>query len=437
MYFLAKIFISIACVYTLCLMYIIFILLLLFIHSFQPEANIVKLPNVSASIPQLEACISELRSKGYDVPLYPNEPQNEEEKEIQAKYAGVLGSAVNPVLREGNSDRRVAAPVKAYAQKNPHKMGIWSKASKTHVAHMQKGDFFGSEQSTTVTSNTDVVIEHVAPDGTTTILKESVPLEAGEVIDAASMSVKELRAFYDAEIQDAKDTEILFSLHLKATMMKVSDPILFGHCVKAFYKEAFEKHAETLRDIGANPNNGLGAVYSSLENKLSTSEAAAIKADFEACYEDRPWLAMVNSDKGITNLHVPSDIIIDASMPVVVRDSGQMWNKDGELEDTKCLIPDRSYATMYQEMINYVKTKGQFDVATMGNVANVGLMARKAEEYGSHDKTFEIPAQGVVLVKDKNSGETVRKLTMKILFLLYCHYSFTQSELILFILTVF
>ncbi len=339
--------------------------------------------------------------------MYPHEPKNSEEIEIKAKYATVLGSAVNPVLREGNSDRRVAAPVKAYAQKNPHKMGIWSKASRTHVAHMQTGDFFGSEQSTTVKNATNVVIEHVSPDGTVTVLKESTPLEAGEVIDAACMSVKALKAFYEAEIQDAKDTDILLSLHLKATMMKISDPILFGHCVKAYFKEAFEKHAETLNKIGANPNNGLGSVYSSLENKLPPDEAAAIKADFEACYENRPWLAMVNSDKGITNLHVPSDIIIDASMPVVIRDSGQMWNKDGELEDTKCLIPDRSYATMYQEMISYVKAKGQFDVATMGNVANVGLMARKAEEYGSHDKTFEIPAQGVVQVKDKNSGETV------------------------------
>ncbi len=310
-------------------------------------------------------------------------------------------------MREGNSDRRVAAPVKAYAQKNPHKMGIWSKASRTHVAHMEKGDFFGSEQSTTVKNATDVVIEHVSPDGSVSILKESVPLEAGEVIDAGCMSVKELRSFYESEIQDAKDSDILLSLHLKATMMKVSDPILFGHCVKAFYKEAFEKHADVLSKIGANPNNGIGSVFSSLEDKLPAAEAEAIKTDFEACYELRPWLAMVNSDKGITNLHVPSDIIIDASMPVVIRDSGQMWNKDGELEDTKCLIPDRSYATMYQEMINYVKTNGQFDVATMGNVANVGLMARKAEEYGSHDKTFEIPAKGAVLVKDKNTGETV------------------------------
>ena len=353
----------------------------------------------------MEACINELRSKGYDVPLYPHEPKSDEEKEIQSRYSKVLGSAVNPVLREGNSDRRVAAPVKAYAQKNPHKMGIWSKASRTHVSSMNKGDFYGSEQSTVMENATDVVIQHVAPDGTVTILKQSTALESGEVIDASSMNVQELQSFYESEIQDAKDTDILLSLHLKATMMKISDPILFGHCVKAFFKEAFEKHGEVLDSIGANPNNGLAAVYNSLESKLPSEQAQAIKADFEACYEDRPWLAMVNSDKGITNLHIPSDIIIDASMPVVIRDSGQMWNKDNELEDTKCLIPDRSYATIYQEMINYVKTNGQFDVATMGNVANVGLMARKAEEYGSHDKTFEIGSKGVVMVKDNNSGE--------------------------------
>lgn len=370
-----------------------------------PEANIIKLPNVSASIPQLEAAISELRGKGYDVPLYPTEPKTEEEKDIQKRYSKVLGSAVNPVLREGNSDRRVAAPVKAYAQKNPHKMGIWSRASRTHVAHMSKGDFYGSEQSTTMKNATDVVIEHVASDGTVTTLKRSTPLEQGEVIDAACMNASELRNFYDREIQEAKDSDILLSLHLKATMMKVSDPIMFGHCVRAFFKEAFEKHGSVLESIGANPNNGLASVYNSIKSKLPAAQAEGIIKDFEACYEDRPWLAMVNSDKGITNLHVPSDIIIDASMPVVIRDGGQMWNKDNELEDTKCLIPDRSYATIYQEMINYVKTNGQFDVSTMGSVANVGLMARKAEEYGSHDKTFEIQSKGHVLVKDKNTGE--------------------------------
>lgn len=294
--------------------------------------------------------------------MYPHEPKDADEEAIQARYATVLGSAVNPVLREGNSDRRVAAPVKAYAQKNPHKMGIWSKACRTHVAHMDKGDFFSSEQSTTIKEPTDVVIEHMAPDGTVTILKESTKLQAGEVIDASMMSVEDLCAFYEREISDAKENEILLSLHLKATMMKISDPILFGHCVKVFFKDAFEKHGAVLEEIGANPNNGLGAVYEAL-SKLPPEKAEEIKNDFEACYEERPWLAMVNSDKGITNLHVPSDIIIDASMPVVIRDSGQMWNKDNELEDTKALIPDRCYATMYQEVISYCKTHGQFDVA--------------------------------------------------------------------------
>jgi len=379
----------------------------------KPDAIIVKLPNVSASIPQLNACIAELRSKGYDVPLYPAEPKNEEEKEIRDSYATVLGSAVNPVLREGNSDRRVAAPVKAYAQKNPHKMGNWSKGSRTHVAHMDKGDWYGSEQSTTVKDATDVIIQHVAPDGTVTVLKESTKLQAGEVIDAATMSVDELCAFYEREIQDAKDNDIMLSLHLKATMMKVSDPIIFGHCVKVFFKDVFNKHGDVLNEIGANPNNGLGAIYEAIDAKLPAEKAQEIRNDIDACYLERPWLAMVNSDKGITNLHVPSDIIIDASMPVVIRDSGQMWNKDGELEDTKCLIPDRSYATMYQEMISYCKTNGQFDVSTMGNVANVGLMAQKAEEYGSHDKTFQIPAQGVVLVRDKNTDEVYFEHSVK------------------------
>eukprot|EP00569_Conticribra_weissflogii_P005805 CAMPEP_0171337616 /NCGR_PEP_ID=MMETSP0878-20121228/6798_1 /TAXON_ID=67004 /ORGANISM="Thalassiosira weissflogii, Strain CCMP1336" /LENGTH=861 /DNA_ID=CAMNT_0011839259 /DNA_START=114 /DNA_END=2699 /DNA_ORIENTATION=- len=371
----------------------------------KPDAIIVKLPNVSASIPQLDACIAELRSKGYDVPLYPHEPKNEEEQSVKARYAAVLGSAVNPVLREGNSDRRVAAPVKAYAQKNPHKMGIWSRACRTHVSHMDKGDFFGSEKSATMANATDVVIEHVDPDGTVTILKESTPLLEGEVIDAATISIDDLCEFYEREITDAKENDILLSLHLKATMMKVSDPILFGHCVKVFFKDVFEKHGDLLNEIGANPNNGLAAIYDAIDSKLPPEKAAEIRNDIDACYEERPWLAMVNSDKGITNLHVPSDIIIDASMPVVIRDSGQMWNKDNELEDTKCLIPDRCYATMYQEVINYCKSNGQFDVATMGNVSNVGLMAQKAEEYGSHDKTFEIPAQGVVVVRDKNTGE--------------------------------
>jgi isocitrate dehydrogenase len=300
------------------------------------------LPNISASIPQLEDCIKELRSKGYDVPLYPNEPKNDEEAGIKKRYAAVLGSAVNPVLREGNSDRRVAEPVKAYAQKNPHKMGIWSKASRTHVAHMDKGDFFGSEKSLAVNKSTDVVIEHISPDGTVQVLKKSVPLTEGEVIDAATMSAKELCDFFEREIQDAKHADILLSLHLKATMMKVSDPIMFGHCVRVYFKDAFEKHGPLLESIGANPNNGLGSVLKAIDSKLPADQAKQVKADFDACYEKRPWIAMVDSAKGITNLHVPSDIIVDASMPCVMRDSGQMWNKDGELEDTKCLIPDVS-----------------------------------------------------------------------------------------------
>mmetsp|Transcript_21996 Transcript_21996/g.50160 ORF Transcript_21996/g.50160 Transcript_21996/m.50160 type:complete len:810 (-) Transcript_21996:134-2563(-) len=370
-----------------------------------PEANVIKLPNISASIPQLEECISELRSKGYDVPLYPAEPSNDEERKVQGIYGKVLGSAVNPVLREGNSDRRVAAPVKAYAQKNPHKMGLWSKASKTHVAHMTHGDFFANEQSATIGDEpTSASIELIGSDGSVQELRGSVQLEAGEVIDASFMDTKILRQFYEDEIEDAHKNEMLLSLHLKATMMKISDPILFGHAVEVFFKDAFEKHGEVLKEIGANPNNGLGSVLSTVSAKLSADQAEKILADFDACYETRPWLAMVNSDKGITNLHVPSDIIIDASMPVVVRDSGMMWNKDNELEDTKCIIPDRSYATMYQEVISYVKSQGQFDVSSMGNVSNVGLMARKAEEYGSHDKTFQIPSDGKVVVKDCNTG---------------------------------
>jgi len=371
-----------------------------------PEANIIKLPNVSASIPQLEECISELRSKGYDVPLYPADPQTEEEQATQDTYSKILGSAVNPVLREGNSDRRVAPPVKAYAQKNPHKMGLWSKSSRTHVAHMTHGDFFANEQSATIgDASTSVSVELVGKDGVAVPLRGPVELQAGEVVDASFMDVQVLRKYYEEEIEDAKKSDMLLSLHLKATMMKVSDPILFGHCVEVFFADAFEKHGEKLTEIGANPNNGLGSVLATVSDKLPEDEAKQILADFDACYEEKPWLAMVNSDKGITNLHVPSDIIIDASMPVVIRDSGMMWNKDNALEDTKCLIPDRSYATMYQECISYVKSHGQFDVSTMGNVANVGLMAQKAEEYGSHDKTFAMPNAGTMVVKDINTGE--------------------------------
>jgi isocitrate dehydrogenase len=296
-----------------------------------PEANIIKLPNISAPLNQLEDCIAELRSKGYDVPLYPREPQTEEDFEIQKKYQSVMGSAVNPVLREGNSDRRVAPPVKAYAQKNPHRMGIWSKASRTHVAHMSKGDFYSSERSAVMGNEpTSVRIEFTPKDGgETTVLKEKIPLEAGEVIDASFLSVNDLKDFYEAEIEDAKTTETLFSLHLKATMMKVSDPIMFGHCIKVFYKNAFDKHGSTLEQIGANPNQGLGSIFEAVKNKCDEAKAKEILNDFEACYEDRPWLAMVDSERGITNLHAPNDIIIDASMPVVIRDSGKMWNKLG------------------------------------------------------------------------------------------------------------
>jgi len=373
-----------------------------------PDANIIKLPNISAPLNQLEDCINELRSKGYDVPMYPREPSNDSEQEIQQRYSTVMGSAVNPVLREGNSDRRVAPPVKAYAQKNPHRMGIWSKASRTHVAHMTQGDFYGSEQSAVIGDKpTSVTIEFHPKNGPSRILKKEIPLEAGEVIDSSFMSASALTSFLEEEIEDAKNSDILFSIHLKATMMKISDPIMFGHCIKVFFKDVFDKHGDILNEIGVDPKQGLSSILDSVENKIDDKKKKKeILLDFKGCYgtEDRPWLAMVDSDKGITNLHAPNDIIIDASMPVVVRDSGMMWNEDGELEDCKCVIPDRCYATLFQEVISYVKTNGQFDVSTMGNVANVGLMARKAEEYGSHDKTFELEA-GRVSVTDNSSGE--------------------------------
>jgi isocitrate dehydrogenase len=368
-----------------------------------PEANIIKLPNISASIPQLNACIAELQEHGYDIPNYPAEPSTPAEEEIAARYAKVLGSAVNPVLREGNSDRRVAAPVKAYAQKNPHKLGAWESNSPTHVAHMSGNDFFGSEMSHTMSSAGDVKIEHVAADGSVVTLKETTTLQAGEVIDCSRMSVAALREFFEAEMQDAKDKGILFSLHLKATMMKVSDPIMFGHCVKVFYKEAFAKHGDLFQELGVNPNNGVGDVYAKL-SKLDAAQKEAIEADLEACYADRPALAMVDSGRGITNLHVPSDVIIDASMPVVVRDSGMMWNAGDELQPCKAVIPDRCYAGMYAECVRFCKENGAFDVSTMGNICNVGLMAQKAEEYGSHDKTFEIASPGTVRVVDSSGS---------------------------------
>eukprot|EP00164_Ancoracysta_twista_P000366 GFYU01000502.1.p1 GENE.GFYU01000502.1~~GFYU01000502.1.p1 ORF type:complete len:737 (+),score=298.34 GFYU01000502.1:26-2212(+) len=367
----------------------------------KPDGIIVKLPNISASIPQLNAAIAELQSKGYAVPNYPADPQTPEEKEIQAKYAKVLGSAVNPVLREGNSDRHCAPSVKKYAQKNPHKLQAWPEASKSHVAHMQGGDFFASEQSLCVPAAGAARIELVAADGSVKVMKESVPLLEGEVIDSSFMSAKALRAYFEEELQAAKKDDVLVSLHLKATMMKISDPIIFGHCVSVFFKSAFEKHADALAKVGANPNNGLAAVF---EKVATLPDKDAIMADFAACYNERPRIAMVNSAKGITNLHVPSDVIIDASMPPMVRDGGRMWNKDDKLEDTKCLIPDRSYGEYYAEIVRYVRETGQFDVSTMGHVSNIGLMAKKAEEYGSHDKTFELPYDGTMRVVDAANG---------------------------------
>lgn len=362
-----------------------------------PEANIIKLPNISASVPQLNECIAELRSQGYNVPLYNPNPATDEEKAIKEAYSKALGSSVNPVLREGNSDRRVAAPVKAYAKKNPHKMGDWSPASKSHVAHMARGDFYENEQSYTMPADGFVRIEHVGIDGTVRVLKDQFPIQAGEVIDSSFMSVRELRSYFEKEMDAAKSDGILLSLHLKATMMKISDPVMFGHCVTVFFKDVFEKHAATFKELGVNVNNGLADALEKIQ-KLPEAKRTEIENDINATYEKRPRLAMVNSAKGITNLHVPNDVIVDASMPCVVRDSGKMWNKDDKLEDTKCLIPDRCYATMYQEIMSFCKANGQFDVATMGNVSNVGLMAQKAEEYGSHDKTFIQDAAGKVRV---------------------------------------
>ncbi|HEX6923814.1 MAG TPA: NADP-dependent isocitrate dehydrogenase [Longimicrobiaceae bacterium] len=364
-----------------------------------PEANIIKLPNISASIPQLRACIEELRGKGYDLPDYPDEPSTDQEKEIRARYDRVKGSAVNPVLREGNSDRRAPRSVKEFARSNPPRMKPWSPESKTHVATMDAGDFRHNERSITLREPTTVRIEHVSRDGTVTVLRESLPLEAGEVLDTTFMSRRRLVEFLERQVEEARAQGILFSLHLKATMMKVSDPIIFGHAVRVYFRDVFEKHAERFRRLGVNPNDGFGDVVRKIA-ALPENERAEVEADIRAVYERGPALAMVNSDKGITNLHVPSDIIIDASMPPMIRDGGKMWNAAGELQDTKAVIPDSSYAPIYQAMIEDCKANGQFDPATMGSVSNVGLMAQKAEEYGSHDKTFEIPSDGVVRVVD-------------------------------------
>ena len=370
-----------------------------------PEANIIKLPNISASIPQLNAAIRELQTLGYDIPDFPEEPANAEEESIKARYSKVLGSAVNPVLREGNSDRRVAGPVKEYAQKHPHSMGEWSADSKTHVASMSDGDFYSSEKSAVIESAGEVKIELVGDDGEIRVLKETTAVQEGEVIDASVMSCKPLRAFFEQATHDAKAEGVLLSLHMKATMMKVSDPIIFGHAVSVYYKDMFEKHADTFEKLGVDTRNGLGDVYTKIVD-LPDEQRKQIEADIQAVYQTRPELAMVNSDKGITNLHVPSDVIIDASMPAAIRSSGRMWGPDGKLHDTKAMIPDRNYAGIYQAVIEFCKQHGAFDVTTMGNVSNVGLMAQKAEEYGSHDKTFEIPAAGSVRVIDA-AGNTL------------------------------
>jgi isocitrate dehydrogenase len=370
-----------------------------------PEANIIKLPNISASIPQLNAAIKELQQQGYDIPDYPEEPANAEQESIKARYAKVLGSAVNPVLREGNSDRRVAGPVKAYAQKHPHSMGAWSPDSKSHVASMSDGDFYSSEKSAVIESAGEVKIELVDDDGDTRVLKPAVPVLEGEVIDASVMSCKPLRAFFEQAAEDARAQGVLLSLHMKATMMKVSDPIIFGHAVRVYYKDVFDKHAATFKKLGVDTRNGLGDVYAKIA-ELPDDQRREIEDDIQAVYRTRPELAMVNSDRGITNLHVPSDVIIDASMPAAIRSSGQMWGPDGKLHDTKAMIPDRNYAGIYQAVIDFCKQHGAFDVTTMGNVSNVGLMAQKAEEYGSHDKTFEIPVNGTVRVSDA-AGNTL------------------------------
>ncbi|MGW8461767.1 NADP-dependent isocitrate dehydrogenase [Pseudomonas sp. CLCA07] len=364
-----------------------------------PEANIIKLPNISASVPQLQAAIKELQAQGFALPDYPETVTSDADKLAKSRYDKIKGSAVNPVLREGNSDRRAPLSVKNYARKHPHKMGAWAADSKSHVAHMSTGDFYGSEKAALIEAADAVKIELIAQDGTTTVLKEKTTVQAGEILDCAVMSKNALRSFIAAEIEDAKAKGVLLSVHLKATMMKVSDPIMFGQIVAEFYKDALAKHADVLAQIGFNLNNGIGDLYARIK-ALPAEQQAAIEADIQAVYAARPSLAMVNSDKGITNLHVPSDVIVDASMPAMIRDSGKMWGTDGQLHDTKAVIPDRCYATIYQAVIEDCKANGAFDPTTMGSVPNVGLMAKKAEEYGSHDKTFQIKANGVVRVTD-------------------------------------
>lgn len=369
----------------------------------KPEANIIKLPNISASIPQLKAAIKELQQQGYDLPDYPEEPANDAERDARARYDKVKGSAVNPVLREGNSDRRAPLSVKNYARKHPHKMGAWSADSKSHVSHMDSGDFYGSEKSALVAKDGNVKIELTAADGSKKVLKEKFAVFAGDIIDAAVLSAKSLRSFIDAQVADAREKGVLFSVHLKATMMKVSDPIIFGIVVSVFYKDVLARHADALKEVGFDPNNGIGDLYTKIK-ALPADKQAAIEADIQAGYAKLPQLAMVNSDKGITNLHVPSDVIVDASMPAMIRDSGKMWGADGQLHDTKAVIPDRCYAGVYQAVIEDCKKNGPFNPVTMGSVPNVGLMAQAAEEYGSHDKTFQVAADGVVRVLDESGA---------------------------------
>lgn len=376
-----------------------------------PEANIIKLPNVSASLPQLTAAIKELQEKGYAIPNYPESPQNDAEKEIKERYAKVLGSAVNPVLREGNSDRRAPTAVKNYAKKFPHSMGAWSKDSKSHVATMSSGDFASTEISTTMDAATDAKIEFIGNDGSTTTLKASVPLEAGEIVDATYMSKNALTKFLAEQMEDAKQQDVLFSLHMKATMMKVSDPKIFGHAVNVFYSDVIEKHADTIKQLGVDFNNGLGDLYAKI-GTLPADKKAEIEADIQKQYEKRPAIAMVDSDKGITNLHVPSDVIIDASMPAAIRASGQMWGPDGKQHDTKFIIPDHSYAPLYQATIEDCIANGALDPTTMGTVPNVGLMAQKAEEYGSHPTTFEAPGDGIIRIID-SAGNTIHQHTVE------------------------
>nr|WKF59483.1 Isocitrate dehydrogenase [NADP] [Paraburkholderia busanensis] len=374
----------------------------------RPEANIIKLPNISASVPQLKAAITELRDQGYKLPAYPDVATTDTEKDVKARYDKIKGSAVNPVLREGNSDRRAPLSVKNYARKHPHKMGAWTADSKSHVAHMSGGDFYGSEKSALIAAAGAVKIELTAADGTKTVLKEKTNVQAGEIIDASVLSKNALRSFIEAEIADAKANGVLFSVHLKATMMKVSDPIIFGHVVSVFYKDVLTRHADALAQAGFNPNNGIGDLYARLKD-LPAATVEAIEADMKAQYAARPQLAMVNSDKGITSLHVPSDVIVDASMPAMIRESGKMWGADGALHDAKAVIPDRCYADVYQAVIEDCKKHGAFDPVTMGTVPNVGLMAQAAEEYGSHDKTFQIPANGVVRVTDASGAVLIEQ----------------------------